>query len=557
MGQLLSIDDLGMLGVNYDLAPHEVPPNAFTYVENARMTPAGILSLFAYSKDMAFTPVTGAYSVGYLDHNGTRYWISGNDAKVTSHNGSSATDRLTGQDATKRDRWQLFYFQGNLIANNSKGTNYPGFWKLSDNTTGSISDIATFFLKGKFITKYKNFLVLLDTTENGARYQNRVQWNHPEEAPNIGSWDYTDDVLDAGYVDLTETGGACLCAEALGDALIIYKPDSCYSMTYTGSEQIFRFSNISQSFGALNRFSVTQYPGGHLVLTTNDVVIHDGSGRFKSVVTDKIRTEIFNRITPASADYAFVQIHPAWDEIWICLPALVANGSHYDCDIAYVWNWNTGAIAPRSLPNVSSATIGLPLKAGTSTTSDAYNTVSTTYVTDPLVWDISANNTLDAKSLVMASSGLTTFALMDNWDADVDMPELYLERTSLAITGKKSTGQFKEDTTIRKLLTEAFPRIELVGQVENVELRFGGQEFLNAPVHWTEVYNFSRTELFPYVNDVDETSHPDLGNCLKVSPIINTPLLAYSIRIKFASGAYCGARITSIDLEISPAGKAT
>lgn len=550
---LFSVDNVGELGLNSDLPASELPPNMFTALHNVRATKAGIESIYNYSDGSGFATCAAPFGVQYFENNAAKYWITASAVRITGHNGTSAVDLTTTWTAASALGVQLVPFQSLLIANS--GTATPRTWDGVTFTAGAMTALSNWPASqtARVIRAFKNFLVALDVTSSGGtRYSKRILWSHPAEPGTVPtSWDPTDTTKDAGWQDLADTPGNILDCLPMGDVNMVYKTDAIIAMSYVTTNQIFRFSTIIRGQGALGVNCIAQFPGGHCVLTSGDVIIHDGTGRYQSIVSNRVRRAIFGRLHASNSDYAFVVPQPQFDEIWICLPKLADEGdSTYTCDLAYCWNYLTGAITTRDLPNVQAGALGYPRA-----TAAAF-----TWATETRTWAEMAEATWNDPQLnsykyqlMMVGYGTSALFLMDNYSSTVQIPDGYAERIGLAVVGQKKNGEFKVDTTSRKIVVGLWPSVTMSGNMGSITVSVGGQEKLSGPVEWVEVEDFVAESFTDFGEDT--SADPQKANELAMTPLVNTPIPAFRVDFKFSTLTFGKAKLLSYDMEINPAGK--
>jgi hypothetical protein len=99
---------------------------------------------------------------------------------------------------------------------------------------------------------------------------------------------------DAGSVDLTSSGvGRPVDGGALGEDFIIYGENNIWLMTYVGGATVMAIRRISSDTGIAFRNCWAEVPGGHIVLTKDDVVLVNQTGIVKSLVSGRLRRKIF------------------------------------------------------------------------------------------------------------------------------------------------------------------------------------------------------------------------------------------------------------------------
>ena len=299
-----------------------------------------------------------------------------------------------------------------------------------------------------------------------------------------------------------------------------------------------------------------------MLTSESDIVIHDGSGRWESILQDSNRKLVENRLTPENSKFAFVVSHPRYTEIWIHLPKEIGITIGvdptllYPCDLALVYNYKTGSIVFRDTPDVFAATAGDMRMIGENTP-QVWNGDAQAWEEDPTTWDEGSLSAKDGRSLVAVSSIYESFFLkMDEYSINIPQLEMYLERTGLAIDGKKTSGAFQVDTTMRKLVTDMWPVMEVIGQPYTIQLRLGGQEGISSPVRW-EPEQIFKNELLEYTGPIpmDIENNPPFADGLRMSCLINTPMIAWTMRVGFKFGIYGRVRMQGFAIDLKAAGR--
>ena len=111
--------------------------------------------------------------------------------------------------------------------------------------------------------------IALNITKTATNYPHMVKWSDAAVPGAIpASWDETSVTGDAGELDIAETSDVIVDGLPLGDAFIIYKERSAYSMTFIGQPSVFRFQRLPNCDGMLARGCAAMTPLGHVVLTS-------------------------------------------------------------------------------------------------------------------------------------------------------------------------------------------------------------------------------------------------------------------------------------------------
>jgi hypothetical protein len=533
---LFQVDSLGGIGLLADIPIHEQPPNAFNFGQNVRFTPDGAQSIYPYSLRMNEGTLSNTISLFYYERNGNKSWISCSLTSLQSHDGSSATTlKSTGISGTDpKLGWTGGMFNGLLILNN--GTITPQVWDGSGSSTDLTNWPADF--SAKIMRFFKNFIFVFDISEGdpAVRFEDTMRWSHPAD-PGLepSSWDHTDDTKLAGRLQIAQTPGPITDALALGDTLLIYKPTSVWGLQLTGIPEVFKLFNISESFGCATTNGVCLFPGGHIVLTRNDVVAHAGDGNYQSILDRKMRNFLFSYINDSTIHNCFLCVQELYHEVWVCFPDFLEVAgdtatNNARCTKALTWNWDTGAVGVRDLPNVHAAAVGYITQDLTDTWGG-----ETTLTWEDLDdrWDSEFPNS-DGRQLVMCGGSSSTFYLMDALDPAVPVPTMILERSGLAISGQRPDGTLRVSTEDRKLVRHFFLRGNVIG-TPTITL---------IPLTQNTLYDIPT-----------QKGHLALDNTkLRRDLLINTPVYGFRIEVQPSLSGISFCRFTSYSFDVTVGG---
>lgn len=456
-------------GVNYDLTPEELPLGMWTDVQNVRFKD-GYVQKFKGIKDI-FSPTTiTPYYLTAYQTTAKRFWVHAGLQRVFVDDGTTRTDITPAGVFTGAidDRWSGGVLGGVLVMNN--GVDQPQFW--GGNVANDLATLTGWNANWRagVVRPFKNYLIALDVTKSGTRYQHMVKWSHSAVAGTIPtSWDETDPTKDAGEQDLAETSDALVDALPLGDSLVVYKERSMYSMQFIGQPYIWRFQRISGDSGMLYRGCGAVTPLGHVVLTAGDVVLNTGAG-VQSIANGVIRKFIFDNIDSTNYKRAFVTTNPQRSEVLVCFPLA---GSEV-CDKAAVWNWETKAWGLRDLEDVTYGATGLLETAITET----WATDADAWGSDVTTWNESEYAPNEARLML---SRLTSISAFDVGGTDMGTPTpSYVERIGMDLG----------DPYAVKLVRGVRPRIDgMRGEVVTVEVGASmtpdSEPTWSAPAHFT------------------------------------------------------------------------
>ena len=225
----------------------------------------------------------------------------------------------------------------------------PTSSRFEDLTAWGVENGATVPWRTKKIRAYKNFLIAIGMQEDGTDYTQRVRWSNiaiPNAAPD--SWDATSTTGSAGFNDLSEARGELMDALQMGEYLILYTTQEVFLVSYVGGNDIFTFRKIFDDISLLAPECMCQVKGGHFVVTTSDIVIHNGS-TYQSIIENRIKRDLFQTMNVGDTTVAKVQYYPAKQEVWVLYPS--SKGAYLDR--AAIYSLNSQTWTYRELPNVT------------------------------------------------------------------------------------------------------------------------------------------------------------------------------------------------------------
>jgi len=502
--QKIPIKDLGTVGLIKDLDPLLVPPNGFTDVENMRIHNNAIQKVKGYQDvlgTMSDTPY-GIFSILDTSLNPWFIYASETDIFTVDNNFTHREVTRVSGDYTMSvsggDMWQGVDFSGIFIMNNSedvpqsltalnstptKFTDLPNwvetFGACSDTsyTTKTTCEAASETWttgKAKVLRSFKNFLVAINVSKS-SDYPYMVKWSHSADPGSVpSSWEEADATKDTGEMDLPE-GGELVEMMSLGDANIIYSRHATHLMRYVGGQSVFSFSTVFRGQGILTTNCVAEFQNKHFVVTSGDVIVHDGR-TYQSVIDKKLRDYLF---TSLDADYyskTYVIADPSEEEIWVCYPY---SGSTYP-NKALIWNWGNGAWSRRDIPDSTSMTYG-PL--GLAGVEGTFNGDAGTFDEDTDPMDYGG---LDATKKVLVVGQVNTSNkgyLLDSTNAH--------DGTDFTASVQHEGIVFGDTETVSRI-TEVYPRLDVSGsdKANGVNIYLSGRMYPNATYTWEGPYNF-------------------------------------------------------------------
>lgn len=514
---LVQFKNVGQIGVNSDLSAHELPINAWTDASNIRFLDGFAYQFYGHS-EVYGTPSAIPQHILPCAISSQRYWIYATSSKcyaVTNSGGVTTTTDIT--HATPRtgvvNQWTSTLLSGIPILNTGDTSKVPMYWDL--NLANKFVDLPNWTAGTycKSLRSYKNYLVALGMTIAGTSYPYMVKWSHPADPGSLpSSWDITDATKDAGQTDIAEGQDIIVDGLQLRDSFMIYKENSIWRMDFVGGQYVMKFTKVLGNSGALNRNCIVEVDGFHVVLTGQDIIVHDGQTA-TSVLDKQTRRFLFQNIDSTNVGKCFVFKNTFFNEVFICYP----SPSSSVCDKAVVWNYKDKTVTFRSLPNVNHASFG-----------SVDNSLNATFDSDPDTFnsDLTTFDGLDlvpaTARVILASNDQKLFLLDGSASFNGTIPSAYLERQGLSFDAPQNI----------KLVKGIRPRIKgNLGETVQIQIGSSNDPFV-APTYST-VINHS------------------IGSTVADDCFIS----GRYISIKFSTGSAYQWRLDSFDLDIEICGK--
>jgi hypothetical protein len=483
---LVKIHEAGKIGLISDVADHELPPEAWTTARNVVFRDGKVKK--ARGQTTVFgTPSIAPYGLFPVYVDGVAYWVYAGTAKVYVVQGGTHTN-ITRQSAgvdvdysmTTSIPWTGGVLNGVLVLNN--GVDDPQMW-LPAGPSNKLQALSNWpaNTKCQFLRPFRNYLIAGDVTKSGVRDPYLIKWSHPADPATVpDSWDHTDPAKDAGEYPLAETPGLLIDCLPMGDVNAVYKSDCVYGMQHTGGDFVFRFWRAPFGAGMLNKRCAAMMPdgSGHFVVTNDDVIGHN-LHQAKSLITNRIRRSLFNRINTTATSACFVLPNYKEDSILFCFPE---NGETL-CTLALVWNYRDDTFQYRELPYLFHANTG----EADETVDLTWDADSEVWDQDSSVWDAGSFGTAVFDAVIASPQNTKLYLLNDTNQFDGANMHSHVERTGLPIAGVDRFGQPKVDTESIKL----WRRVWLRGEGGPVQVMVGTQMVIGGPIEWSEEKTFT------------------------------------------------------------------
>lgn len=526
---IVHFDKLATHGIVMDVEPHELPQTAWSGGNNVRFTD-GAVEKFTGHEAVYGTAAAAPYFAMPINTASTKFWHYAGlkDIYATdgvTHGCITPTGSTASLGATVDINWTGGALGGGVYVLNN-GVDAPFQWAgtgLTDVYAALSNWPAS--MTARVLRPFKQFLVAADIDEGSGRNGTLLRWSHPATPGGVpSSWDYTDRTKDAGRVQISQTPDYIIEMEPLRDLNIIYKEGSVWAMQFIGGNAKFSFRKVFSEFGALSRRCVKSFLGKHIVLTADDLIIHDGNDA-KSVIDGRWKRWLLANVDGDNYGRSFMVIDYLKSEVWCCFP----QSGYTMPNIAMVWNWTTNTITTRDLPQGTAHIEWGVIDTGGDLTFDG----------DAGTFD-AAEGTFDGqidrgslRELLMCDTTRSLFYRGNSSEqfAGTNMAA-YVQRLALPIGRQDLRGEIRPNLTAQKYITEIWPVIEgTTGGI--VEIYLGSRDHVGDAVSWSGPYEYI------------------IGTTRK----INVRLVGPIIDIRFNSNGNITWKVVSYGLEVRLGGK--
>lgn len=269
----LKVTELDKIGTISDMDSFESPLNAFSDSINASFRDGGVWN-DCNRKELLSLPDNK--QVIYAFRKQTRLYLFTSDS-VYFYSNSAYTKITLPATLTGINQYSVCACGNNIIVvgrqfrpfyieDSSVNAAFLPSWNANDRMTS--------------VTCFDSFVIGVGVYMNGAEYKTRVVWSDVAKDNMVPqSWDFTSTTNLAGYNDISDINGPIFRAVTLSNAVAIYAADSVTLMQGgAGRALVFRFTKIlNKEVAILNPNCVVNTPNGHVVITSDDIIIHNGT----------------------------------------------------------------------------------------------------------------------------------------------------------------------------------------------------------------------------------------------------------------------------------------
>jgi hypothetical protein len=462
-------------GINYDTPAYDLPLEVWSAGQNVRFSNGSTEKFLGHDQVFGtlgcdpnwFIPI--AYGANY-------YWVYADTSAVF------VTDMAAHFDITPvagihaaadiDTNWNGGRINNIVVMNNGKEV--PIWW---DGATSNPMTALTGFpanTTAEVIRVYKQFLVAMNVTESSVNYPDRVQWSDVAPTGSVPiDWDHTSTTNKAGRTDLADSPGAVIDGLPLGDAFILYKRKAIYLMQFVGGQFVHNFRKLHDEVGILAANCAAVVKGNlHLVLTSDDLVTHDGTTASPvSILDSRMRTWLFKALSTDYLHRSYIVSRHARREMWVCFPT---GGSTF-ADTAIIWNYEDDTIGVRQVPLARHMAAGI-VDPGEASNWDADSQV---WDDDPTTWD-EGTYSPTAFALLIGDQTNSKFFEADKTNTFDGVPFVsYVIRESMPLVDRHNF----------KLIKGLYPRMSATGN-PTVKFRVGFQVHATDPINWKPEQDF-------------------------------------------------------------------
>ncbi len=326
---------------------------------------------------------------------------------------------------------------------------------------------------------HNNRLMALNTiNDNSAQWpqtEQTIVWTSVPQAgtmPTAGDWIPAVD-NSAGDNQLSG-GGPLIDGLSLRNSFVVYSQDHIWIMDEIGGAFVFNTRQLSSGTGILSRNCVADTPRGHVVLTSQDVLLNNGAN-IESIIDNRNKRFLFSQLGDNWIN-SFVVYNTASNEVWICIP----TGADTYPNLAAVYDLGADKWGFVDLPNMAAGATGvLPFPPNPLISWDDYIPTGITWNTINRIWNQPAESSV-AEGLLLAWPGAPLVVSMDELlpgDPANIFTESAVEKADIVVS----------DAGRIVTVTRIWPRIEGTSG-DTVTMRVGVRDALDgAPTTWASL----------------------------------------------------------------------
>lgn len=315
------IDNLGAIGLNSDVAPTLLPPNACTRLLNC-VPREGALQNAPGETKIRNLDIEPVYHTAWVDPEGDQWLIVSDGLEVHAYD----LDPLVSPEIITPDtgpmsggRVTFANLNGVLVINSQ--SDGPFYWpgpKEASPTPNSIVPLPGWDPTWRCIEMdaYRYHLVAVGIKEGDDFYPHKVRWStFAEEGAIPGEW-IPQPSNEAGDDLLGDTPGIIMGSKRIRDKLFIVKEDGVYEMVWIGGQYIMQIQRLQGTVGTTAPNGFAELAGALVVMSSTDLLLFDGQ-RQRSISDARVRKAFFENLSEENWKKARVFYHAPTNQLFL------------------------------------------------------------------------------------------------------------------------------------------------------------------------------------------------------------------------------------------------
>jgi len=496
------VNDVASVGYIGDIPGWQLPPEAWTFAENVRIQNdnVGVGASWSSIIDTSIVDNASPWIIQAIRTPDNQQWLTyASLSDIYGFDGINIAN-ISGPSAPYGTafgyEWVITQLSGvPIYTNNRKPPQYWTSLSLSSDCadlpdwTASLGNAATC----RSIRAFGPYLVALNVTlgVGGAAnvvgtpeatavvaHPHGVIWSHPADPGHMpASWNFADPTKDAGFNELNDAdAGVIVDGLPLRSNFYIYKENATWVMRLVGGQYVMQFDPFLLQSGIMAAHCAALTGDGkfHFVATADDVIIHDGVSA-KSLLDQRTRRTLFNRIDVSGYRMCHVFAVPSQREMWFAYPESGAS----QITRALVWNYSGGGdgVLYESVFPYPSAAVSEVAVAGT-----AWDAAVGAWDDETDIWDANARR----QTVIADPYGKQVLQMDLSLRRDSVPFMVTLRREGLSFLGKRRGGEPLVDFKQRKFIRRIWPKMTNAP----CQIRVGYTDTVDGATLWSSAVNF-------------------------------------------------------------------
>ncbi len=301
------IDKLGSVGLNTDVMPYMLPPQAWTRMLNVSTQDGDLRSVVGERKlfDISIRP---RYHTSYITPQGVQLVVVSDGVSVKTYTMDGVEEDITPETPFSGGYVSFTNLNSVLVVNSEPDG--PFYWAGTGTVLKTLADFGwDASWRCRQMVAFRYYLVALGVNEGTSEYPYKVRWSSAAPEGALPTEWVATPANDAGADLIGETSGHIIGGVLVRDALWIVKVDAIYEMRWIGGDYIMQLSRLKENIGTRLQDGFAPMLGGLAIFTTSDLLFFDGMNS-KSLVDQRVRNGIFSQISEEKWDRSLLFVHP-------------------------------------------------------------------------------------------------------------------------------------------------------------------------------------------------------------------------------------------------------